>query len=356
MKHLLLSGFICLGTLMNIHAQTIDDIKAKTSQLLATFSEEQLSAAQLVFEDTSRTRWTNLPVGLAPRSGIRFGELSEVSRIALHELLTTILSSQGYLKTTSIMMLDDILNQIFAEANERGIVPDEALEQISRLQWDFENYYLTFWNTPNTEIPWGFKLEGHHLSLNLTAVLNDFTLNPLFVGSDPHVVPITKYAGLKVLSNEEEYAFELLNLLTEDQKDVAILSEEVPGDIITNPEGPNRIDEYYGINASEFNEQQKAALMRLIMEYVNNLEHEISHEFSVKIQSSGLDEVYFAWIGSQEPKDRHYYLINAPDFMIEYDNAGGFPHNGNHIHAIWRDKANDFGEDILRKHYSEHDH
>ena len=94
----------------------------------------------------------------------------------------------------------------------------------------------------------------------------------------------------------------------------------------------------------------------LIMEYINNLEHDKAHEYANKIYNSGIDNIYFAWIGSYEPLKPHYYVINGPDFLIEYDNVGFSDDPGNHIHSIWREKGNDFGEDILKSHYEHHKH
>lgn len=355
MKKLCMLGLMLLLFVSVGKSQTIEEVKSATTNLLSTFDTDQLAVIQIEFEDSSRTKWTNLPVGLAPRTGLRYGEFSTESRIAFHELLTTLLSSQGYLKTTSIMMLDDILNEVYAEAYELGLVNDEEKEMIDNLLWDFENYYIAIWNEPNSETPWGFKLEGHHISLNLTAFGDEFTINPLFVGTDPHVVPLSKYAGLKVLSKEEEYAFELMDLFSEKQLSKVIISEEVPGDIITNPNGPTRLDELQGLKGEEMTQKQRDVLRRVIMEYVNNLEHEKAHEAMAMVEQSELNDVYFGWIGSLQPGAPHYYIINAKDFMIEYDNIG-FQNDGNHIHTIWRDKNNDFGQDILKNHYQTHDH
>lgn len=148
-------------------------------------TSDQLSTMNHTFDDSSRTKWTNLPVGLAPRPGLRYGELSEESRIEFHHLLTTLFSSQGYLKTTSILQLDDILNVVYETAYERGEIPDGAIEQIRNLDWALENYYISFYGEPEPNELWGMKFEGHHISYNLTADGDDFSMTPLFLGTDP---------------------------------------------------------------------------------------------------------------------------------------------------------------------------
>jgi hypothetical protein len=103
------------------------------------------------------------------------------------------------------------------------------------------------------------------------------------------------------------------------------------------------------------NTDQQKILHYLIEEYVNNLDHPKAEEYMAILHARGIDEVYFTWIGSYEPMKAHYYMIHSPDFIIEYDNVG-FLDNANHIHTIWRENGNDFGEDILKKHRLAHAH
>jgi len=199
---------------------------------------------------------------------------------------------------------------------------------------------------------WSFSLGGHHIALSMTTDGKKISVSPYFIGTDPSEVKSGKYAGLRVLSKEEDYGFLLVHSLTEAQKAKAILSQSIPKDIITNPKSKQRIDTYDGISVGEFNEVQKAYLKFTIQEYVHNFEHEKAHEILEKMEKSGYKNMYFAWIGSLENDKPHYYMIHSPEFLIEYDNVG-FQNDGNHIHAIFRETGNDFGEDILKQHYSE---
>jgi hypothetical protein len=352
-KYKLIIPFLIMGNCM--FGQTSENISDVTSEFISTLSQEEIELTSFHFEDSLRTKWTNLPIGLQERQGIRYGQLSEKSQIAFHNLLTTLFSSQGYLKTTSIMVLDDVLNEVYKEAYDRNLITDEVYREVRALNWDYGNYFIAIWGKPNLKEPWGLKFEGHHISINLSVVGDNISLTPLFLGTDPAEVTISKYSGLRVLSKEEDYGLLLINSLNEEQKQIATLSQEVPGDIITNPSNNQRIAEYQGIKASELSTKQKDILMMLIEEYINNLEHEKSQNYLSGIEESGLDEIYFAWIGSYEIREPNYYIINGPNFIIEYDNVG-FNKDGNHIHSIWREKGNDFGEDLLRTHYLEHKH
>ena len=355
MKKSLLILFLILTSVTGLFAQSKTDMVQVTNNFLESLSADEKSSVLFSMDDSLRTHWTNLPIGLAPRRGLRYGDLSEVSKEKFHKILSTIFSSQGYLKTFAIMQVDDILHEIFEIAYERKEINDSNIEFIRKLDWDYGNYFVAILGNPGMEEAWGFKFEGHHISINLTVTKDSFSMTPLFFGSDPAVVQVTQYAGLRPLSKEEDYGFWFVNILDEAQKAKATLSQEVPKDILTNPERPQWYDDFMGIKGSELRPEQQKVLHYLIEEYMNNMEKEKAEEYLAILHARGMDEVYFAWIGSFEPMKAHYYMIHSPDFIIEYDNVG-FLDNANHIHSIFREKGNDFGEDILRKHLMEHKH
>jgi hypothetical protein len=346
---------LILAISFQLQAQSLEDVVNASNKFLESLDNEQLKTAQFTFENKDRTSWTNLPIGLKPRDGVRIGDISASSKTALHRLLTTVLSSQGYLKVTSIMSLDDILNIIYQKRFDDGAINESQHQRMKDLDWETDNFFVSFWGKPNVKEPWAFKIGGHHLGLHLTAANNDFSMTPLFLGTDPSEVLTTEYAGLRVLSKEEDYGFLLMNSLNDAQKSKAILNEKTPGDIITGPDRAQMIEGYSGIKASELNDNQKEILQIIIKEYLNNLAYDKAKEAYNEIITAGFDYVHFAWIGSLVPRVNHYYVINGPTFLIEYDNAG-FQNDGNHIHSIYREKGNDFGEDILKTHYLEHKH
>lgn len=351
----LISSLVACFFPILLFAQSATSIQEKTLRFIETLEDGQEDELMIEFADSVRTEWTNLPLGLAPRAGLQYGLLSEKSKIAFHQVLSSILSSQGYLKTFAIMQVDDILHELFEIKYERGEVNENAIKMIRGLNWDYGNYFLAIAGNPKTDTHWGLKFEGHHISLNLTVSEDEFSMTPLFLGSDPAVVEDTQYAGLRPLSKEEDYGFWFVNSLDEEQKRKATLSDDVPGDIITSPGRPQWLEKFQGIKGSELSESQQQILHYLIEEYVANLDHLKAEEHLAKLHAQGMDEVYFAWIGSYEPMKPHYYIIHSPDFLIEYDNVG-FLDNANHIHSIFREKGNDFGEDILRKHRLAHQH
>lgn len=309
------------------------DVLNEATALLGLFEDK--SQVLKAFESKERSAWTNLPVGIVPRTGVSIGAMNEAQRIQLHRLLSSVLSAQGYLKTTGVMHLDNILERYF---------------NIPRLKWSHKEYYFTFWGQPDTQSPWGFKLEGHHLSLNFTFHDLQVHAQPMFLGSDPAEIRESEYAGWRVFGEEEDLGFRLLASLDSKQQQQAILDREVPQDILTNPDASQRLTEYWGLAAKAMNAHQRYHLMAIIDEYLNNLEAPLAGEIRSQLDEKAIDAIYFAWIGAKTPGDRYYYLIHSPRFIIEFDN------HDNHVHTIWRDKNNDFGGDALRAHLEHSEH
>lgn len=340
---------LCLAT-QSGNAQTASALRQSVNQFLSTLNADELRQATHPFDDTLRTAWSNLPVGLSPRVGIQYGSLTASGKLAFHRVLTGLLSAQGYLKTTSIMAMDDILNTLFKQAFDEKRVDEKTYQFRQSLKWSHGNYFITIWGKPDPKAPWGLSFSGHHICLNITVKGESIKTTPFFYGAYPAEVKLDKYAGLRILSKEEDYGFSLLHLLTKAQQRKAILSQAVPEDVITNPKSTQRITTYSGIAARELDANQKDLLRILINEYMHNYEHATAHRLLEKMEKSGFDNVHFSWIGSLEPNKPHYYLIHAPDFLIEYDNDG-LEHDGNHIHVIVREKEGDFGYDLLKQHY-----
>lgn len=331
-------------------AQMPAQFATSVNRFLATLTADERQKTTYAFDDTLRRKWTNLPVGLVPRAGIRYGSLSDSSRLAFHRVLTTLFSSRGYLKTTSIMQLDDILNGLYQDAYAQGKINEKTLKRTQNLRWAHGNYFISVWGQPQPSQPWGLNFGGHHLALNVTVAGNVLTTSPFFYGTDPAEVKSGKYAGLRVLSKEEDYGFVLVNMLTPAQRAKAVLTRAVPEDIITSPQGSQRLTEYAGLPASAMTPEQREMLKLLVGEYLHNFEHEKAHQLFERFLKTGFTKAYFAWIGALQNNRPHYYVVHTPDFLIEYDNVG-FENDGNHIHAILREKGQDFGEDLLKQHY-----
>ena len=351
-KSIFLCWMIILMSAYSARAQAVyqNEIKQVAISFYQSFDRKQQIAGRLAFSDTSRLKWNNLPVGLRARVGASIGSMTDDQRKLLHRILSVSLSSQGYLKATSILHLDNLLNQYFDSLFYKKEIKDSMYNFMRSLLWSHKNFFFAFFGNPADSI-WGYKLEGHHLSINFTFVKDQLSVTPFFIGTDPAEYPNLEYAGWRVLGQEEDLGIKLIHLLTPDQQKKATKSSEVPADIITAAESGKRLVDNWGILGANMTIPQKNVLQYIIREFVFNLEYDKAVIEYAKILKAGIDKIYFGWIGAYDEKLPHYFVLNGPTFLIEFDNNGGPRRAANHIHAIWREKGNEYGEDVLRKHY-----
>jgi hypothetical protein len=272
-----------------------------------------------------------------PRKGLPVVEMTSAQRQLAYVLLNSALSHRGYFKALTIMSLDQILYDMENQAPRRN--PDL--------------YYFSLFGVPGKDV-WGYRVEGHHLSLNF-AIRGDAVIasTPSFLGSNPAEVRTGPRAGLRVLGNEDDLGRKLVTALDVKQRATAIYTNDAPSEILTtNKRNVSRL-EPLGLSASKMTRPQREMLTALIKEYLGRLRSELAEADWVKIEKAGWDKVHFAWAGSIEPGKGHYYRVQGATFLLEYDNT---QNNANHVHAAWRDFENDFGDDILKRHYEQTPH
>lgn len=302
---------------------------------IATLDGGRRGRAILPFDDEARMSWMYVP---GVRAGITIAEMTGPQRTALHRLLRTALSHPGYLKVVSIMQLEEIL---------RAIEDGGFLRSV-------DHYTFAIFGDPTSGEPWGWRFEGHHVSLNFTSVDPlGLSATPLFLGSNPAEVRNGPLTGLRVLAMEEDLARELVTTLPPEQRARAIVSETPPNDILTRNDPAARELPVVGLAAREMSPEHRLLLLRILETYAGNLEETIAEARLAAIREAGFDELHFAWMGSTERGQPHYYRIQGPTVLIEFDNV---QNGGNHIHSVWRDLQNDFGVDLLRRHYETSSH
>ena len=332
-----------------------NEIKQYADSLYHSFENLQKKTALLAFSDTARIKWNNLPVGMRARAGLNIGNMNNDQRRHVHRILSASLSSQGYLKATGIMHLDNLINSYYDSLYYQKQFDDNTYTFIKTLKWSHKNFYFAFFGNP-ADTNWGYKLEGHHLSINFTFTGNNISVTPLFVGTDPAEYMISEYAGWRILGQEEDLGLKFINMLSPELQKKATMDGEAPQDIITAAESGKRLVDYWGIKADQLTVSQKAVLQYIIREFVFNLEYDKATIEYDKILKAGINNIYFGWLGCYEEDKKHYYIINGPTFLIEFDNSGGPRNSANHIHAIWREKGNEYGEDVLKQHYLKEKH
>jgi hypothetical protein len=222
---------------------------------------------------------------------------------------------------------------------------------------DPEMYHVAVYGTPQTKATWGWSFEGHHLSVNLTLVDGQrFSVTPSFFGSNPAIVPSGAQKGLETLKAEQQLARRLARSLTPEQRAQAVIADKAPRDIITGADrrvGKQQFQPPQGISFELLNQQQQTMLLNLVRQFATKYRKSIIDQISERTPVMDGTGMYFAWAGGFEPGDGHYYRVQTPSFLFEYDNT---QNNANHIHAVWRHFDGDFGEDLLRRHYDTSPH
>jgi hypothetical protein len=303
---------------------------------LTTLDPAQKSKAVLPFNSEERFHWFYTPVS---RKGIPLKELNEPQQQAALALLRAGLSEKGYTKAEMIRKLEEVLREV-----EQGLGPTR----------DPDLYFFTFFGEPTANGAWGWRYEGHHCSQNWT-IVNGKSIgsSPQFFGANPAEVRFGPMKGTRVLSAEEDLGRMLVKSLSTAQRVEAVLSTSAPNDIVTTNQRKAAIAQDKGIAYSKLSKEQQGMLLALIEEYLGAEPPAQARLRLNKIRQAGFDQIKFAWMGSLEKGEGHYYRVQGSTFLIEYDNT---QNNANHIHCVWRDFNGDWGEDLLADHYRNSPH
>jgi hypothetical protein len=335
---------LAMATTTPAHAHDpVAEMVVSAERLLDALDEAQRSQAVFKMSDEERENWHFLPDKYIKPVGIRRGlplkQMTSEQRPLAHSLLSTGLSHDGYLTAMTITSLEQILHD---------------LEQGNSIRHP-ELYYMTIFGEPGDPHTWGWRFEGHHLSVNFAIVEGKLvSVTPAFFGANPAIVKLGSRKGLWTLRDEEQLGRHLVTSLSEKQRKAAILNDSAPDDIITGEQrkvDKGRFVPAEGISCDDLNEEQKQILLKLIKAFAQKFRPEIVNQIDESSNLFELDDVHFVWAGGMEQGEGHYYRVQTPKFLFEYDNT---QNNANHVHAVWRDFEGDFGADLLRKHYKNH--
>ena len=308
---------------------------------IKSLDDKAKKAALLPLDGKDRETWTFLPDKFikpeVKRKGLVIKKMTPQQRILTHGLLASALSHRGYLEATTIMTLEQILFDITGDAIR-----------------DPELYYVSIYGTPSKAGTWGWRFEGHHLSLNFTLVNGRiFSVTPSFWGASPAEVKEGAFKGLKVLADEENKARKFVRSLSPPQRNMAILSDKAPRDILTGQDSVIDRKTFFppkGLPITKMNSRQKGWLAEIVEAYAAKHRPEIIEQVTARNPLLDPEQTYFVWMGSQRAGEGHYYRIQTPKFLFEYDST---QNDANHVHAVWRDFDGDFGRDLLGEHLAE---
>ncbi len=316
----------------------------------ATLDEKQRNRARYDFNDEERFDLRLAPLGL---EGLRIDEMSDAQWQMLHNALGQVLSDEGLHKVDTIRSLE----------REVAELENRFFRFVMGGLRDSNRYFLALFGEPSIKQPWGLRFDGHHLSLNWTAVPGaPLSITPLFLGGQPRDVPAgLERAGLRVLAAEEDRAVALLQSMSEKQRAAAEI-RFVGGGAFRRPmfvgEDPEiSLDAPAGIARTALGPEQQGLLDALVDVYLANFARPLADRHRRRIQTE-LQSVHFAYAAGGESAERglrsgdpFYYRIQGETFLIEFDDTSAA---ADHVHVVWREVQGDFGRDVLDEHYRAH--
>ena len=316
------------------------DSGAAARAFLSLLDESERANGSVSFDNPERTNWSYVP---KERAGIPLRAMDTNQRTAALGLLDNGLSEHGTKLARGIMELEGTLRELdrsagspWADRRDPGL------------------YYLTVFGAPDAAQPWGWRFEGHHLSVNATNLgPHGQIVAPVFMGANPARVPSGPQEGFRLLAAEEDLAFALLDTLDTGQRARATIAGQTTGDIHTGNDPAVGSMAFAGLPASGMTAAQQRQLRQLLELYAGRMADDVARGQLGRIDEAGFGLLHFGWAGAHRRGEPHYYRIHGPTVLVEYDNT---QNNANHIHTVWRDLENDFGGDLLRKHYERQPH
>ncbi len=307
-------------------------MRTAASALAAATPAAEQSRLMFAFDDSLRANWHYTP---RTRTGIALKDMGVAQRAAARALLEAPLSASGLTTVQDVMALESVLRDLEAFSSLR--IP--------------ENYAIAIYGTPAADAAWGWRMEGHHLSLHFTVGSDQVVSTlPQFIGANPAVVTRAVAGGPKAqtrpLGAAEDAARALLASLDARQRAQAVLSAQTYGDLVSRNAAQAQPLEKGGIAVSAMSASQRQALLALIEHFAAQVKPALATVRMQRASNPAFEAVTFAWVGSAQKGQGHYFRIQGEKFLIEYDNSGG-----NHVHSVWRDFDGDWGRDVLADHY-----
>lgn len=279
------------------------------------------------------------------RHGVGLHELNNAQREAALALVSSALNTRGFETARDVMKLNEHACELTGLTEEYG-------------EW---YYWLSIFGVPSATEPWGWQLDGHHLIINCFILGDQLVLTPQFMGSEPVFAKSGKYAGTHLFRPEESIGLAMIQDLSPEQRAQAIIDTRLPGECLTAAYCDNTRIPYEGIRYDELATSQQETLRDLIRVYLHRIR--LGHaEMRLEEAFAHLRNTLFAWIGACDDHGPFYYRIYNPVLLIEFDHQPGIIYandepSRDHIHTVVRTpNGNDYGKDLLRQHYAQHDH
>lgn len=323
---LLAAGRATLGT--NVEDKA--DVRAARA-FLSALEPGQRERAVFALEAPERLDWHFVP---RERPGVKLGELGEGARTAFASLLDAGLSARGVERVEGVIELERLLRELESRPGRPATWRDP------------DAYAVTVFGEPDGARPWGWRLEGHHLSLTFTRVGEALAVTPAFVGANPARVDGGPGPDGRLLGRQEDLARALVRSLDEGQLALARVAQEAPADVFYTPERRARLDAHDGIVGERLEPAQRALLEQLLEAWLDGWPPPTSAAARERLGPT--EGLRFTWMGSLAPGEPHYWRIDGLHAVVEWDNV---QNGANHAHCVWRDLERDHGADLLAEHH-----
>lgn len=295
-------------------------------RFLQVLDHSQKLQATFDYDDPERINWHFIP---RDRLGIGLWDLNGAAKDAANDLVKTGLTAAGYEKVLQVRSLEEVL-YLF----EGG---EEAARREKRHP---HRYYVSIFGNPAGKGLWGWRFEGHHLSLNYSVKDGKIVSStPEFFGANPGLIDAGPGRSLRVLGKREDLARQILKASPDQQQAKLWISKEAPDDIRGGGVAQPIVDDSKGVAYAEMTPEQQQLLKQLLAEYLAAMPASVVRERMQQINDAGMDSIHFAWWGGSELNEPHHYVVQGKTFIIEYNNT---QNSANHVHAIWRNLAGDF--------------
>ena len=312
------------------HNPAAAEMKEAATIFLASLDEKQRKAASFEFKNKERENWHFVPMD---REGVRFDALRPHQQHLAFGLLGTGLTQKGLMTATQIMTLEEVLRS-------RGGDPEVR---------NTEKYNIAIFGSPSPTKVWGWRFEGHHLSLNFSLIGDKVIGLPAFYGTNPAELKKGPLKGLRPLGEIEDAGRRLAKDLVKAGNS-PVFSEKAPKEILTAQDSTAKVQEIKGTTSEKMDGEQVKQTLAIVSQVASMQRGEITNETLRKINTTQRKKLHFAWGGSLERTGPHYFRIQGVDFIIEYANT---QNDANHVHLVWRDLKDDFARNSLQKHYAE---
>jgi hypothetical protein len=313
---------------------TAGRMQLAAGRFLASLSPQLRAKATFDFTDPHRTRWFFTPQQdeqkRYTRKGVRLEEMTAEQKAAALELLRSGLSATGFETALGIISLEALLKEL---EGDRG-------QMVRNTGW----YFVSVFGEPTPTGRWGWRFEGHHLSVNYTLDKGEvIASSPILFGVNPAEVKAGEKKGLRLVAGIEDRARDLIASLSPEQMKLAKQPHHFPE--IKEGQANADVGQPVGITADRLTAEQRTMLAKLLAAYTDRMPEDLAAVEARRAADTPPDKLYFAYSGSPQPGQPYTYRVYAPSFVVEFLNvqADSAKNPANHIHSVWRRLPADFG-------------